>query len=291
MSDPLQHKRRFRRKNLQWLVGSLATTALGFYLSEIWKHSDSIGVYVLISSITLWIFFVLLSFWIMNYVRIADKREKTWHKSTKEREDAWLRTFGTPAELFYKMDEISQETYHDKLAYFIQQTSKGDEIFIMNHHGTKIDAEERNRQSEAHERYFYTLEQKVIEGVKYNRIICFDQSLSETVEAGYLRQYLINHCRTILILEKQHEDRIILKKSTTIFGEDIMLIMRKGKIEIAAITLDVHDPEAGSVHTESALIFHDPPDAKIIQQFASLFKRADKHGRIIKSISEQGQIS
>lgn len=106
-----------------------------------------------------------------------------------------------------------------------------------------------------------------------------------------MRPHLTEHCRRMLDIERQHSDRVVIKKSITIFSEDVLLIRKQGKVIIAAITLDVHDPNKKSVQTEAALIFHDPPDDRIIQQFVLLFERADKYGTAIKNITQAGEIT
>jgi hypothetical protein len=238
------------------------------------------------------VFIAILAFVVISFAITVENREEAWLRSTKEREDAWLQTFGPSAELVYRTDELGQETYHKTLAHFVKETSRDDEVLIMTHHKKKRIPTEKDEYERVRESYFGLLEQKVkTEGVKYHRLLCFHGPATSKAEAGYLRPSLVNHCRRMLELEKKYQDRVVLKKSTAIFEEDILLVRRNGKLHMAAMILDVHNPDQESVHGEGALIFHDPPDHKIIQQFFSLFRRTDKYGRVIKNISREGEIT
>jgi hypothetical protein len=132
--------------------------------------------------------------------------------------------------------------------------------------------------------YSQALLQKVREpGITYRRIICFDEGpVQGKIEPGYIREWLLEHSRELLEIKKHKPGKVSLKKGTVVFGPDIFLVKNK----VAVISLDIRDPISNLVHTDGTLIFHNPPDAKIIEHLYDFCMIADDGSIAVDSIPE-----
>jgi hypothetical protein len=195
----------------------------------------------------------------------------------EKREEDLLRIIGTPVELVFEpLDTIGGGKYYKILIDFLKQVSAGDEILIITNHSldeseNKFDKSERIRQLRSD--YFKLLMQKARQqGVSYRRIVCFNTRPPENkIKAGQVKQWLLDHCVQMEELRRSNPDRISLKMSDTKISADIFIVTGK----VGTIVIDVNEFQSKGAKSNACLIFHNPPDALIIEQLRKWFMEID----------------
>lgn len=198
----------------------------------------------------------------------------TFAKTAEEREAAWLKSFGTPAELVFERVGQSKGYYLRRLIESIHQASEHDEILIMTQHRSTTPIDDLSEpHKQIREEYCNLLLQKARdENVAYRRIICFDNSAGDVgFNADSVMPWLVDHFREILKVKRDNPNNISVKISRKKIGADIFVIRRK----VGAVVLDVYDLKTGGTSTSSSLFFHNPPNQQIIEQLHSWFWEID----------------
>lgn len=183
-----------------------------------------------------------------------------------------FQAIGTPAELIFERADTNKGEYYRRLINFIELASAGDEILIISQHKLNEninDQGESKERREARELYSRILLQKAMEpGITYHRIICFEEGPTKgEIKAGRLKPWLVEHCEKMLEIRKAKPQQISLKKARATINADTWVISRK----VGTIVVDIIDSQTGLVFTNGALIFHNPPNGRIIEQLRDWF--------------------
>ncbi len=270
------------RNSIRWAVitslPGLAFGAVGGWLvGEIVRPIYTTEIKLLIASfILLSVLMAVISLTMITFARRAEKREL-----------AFRDFFGTPAELVFESFDISHGAYYKRLCEFIRNVSSGDEILVMTYHRPSDVTEhpgETDDHKQARDEYYSSLIQKANEtGVKYRRILCFDEGPKDgKIQQGRIKQRLIEHCSKMLEIKRSKPDKISVKKAKTILGADIMIISRR----LAALTVDIYDIGSERVYTAGTFIFHNSPNAQIIEQLHIWFMQTDGESVAVNNIPE-----
>ena len=190
----------------------------------------------------------------------------------EDREKRWLRSIGVPAELLFERTKVNKGKYYLKLVEFINHLSAGDEVLIMSTHkryNPADDIRDTKARKRARDKYSRLLLKKVREeDVSYQRIVCFKDCPPDVdLASSYIKPWLIDHCREMLEIKQNKPHSISLKISKTLISSDIFVITGK----VGTLVVDIYDSQTGQSSTYASLIFHNPPNAQIIDQLRKWF--------------------
>jgi hypothetical protein len=150
--------------------------------------------------------------------------------------------------------------------------SAGDEILIMSKHkryNAADDIRDTRARKQTRDRYSRALLKKVREeDVSYHRIVCFDDCPADVgLDPSCIKPWLIDHCREMLEIKANKPHSVSLKISRTVISADIVVITGK----VGTLVVDIYDSQTGQSSTYASLIFHNPPNAQIIDQLRKWF--------------------
>jgi hypothetical protein len=113
---------------------------------------------------------------------------------------------------------------------------------------------------------------RVSQGSSYRRIVCFPEGPDKgKINNERLDPLVVQHCQEIQGLRRANPGRISIKKATTVFDHDFMLIGKK----IAVMIISTRDAKTGRDNRMGFLIFHNPPNARIISELYDVFQRVE----------------
>jgi hypothetical protein len=247
---------------LSFVFGIIGGKALDTLISPLFNTDTKAIVTIL---------FIVGLFVVISMIMVA-----IFSARAERREEAWLNSFGTPAELVFERGEAYKGEYYHRLIGFLERTSIGDEILIMSQHRLNDKAsevEETEARKRAREAYSALLLEKARQqGITYRRIVCFEEGTSKgEIKPERVKEWLVDHCREMLEIKRSKPDKISLKKSKTKISADIFII--RGKV--GTIVVDIYDSHDGSTHKNGATIFHSPPNREIIDQLHDWFMEID----------------
>lgn len=262
-------KATFRRlNNSRWLLPTIQAAAVfivgivGGKLFEAWMNSivDTPTKVVLAGVLTVNLVSVVILIVVVLFSRSAEKRE-----------EAWLGSFGVPAEIVFERASASEGIVYQRLIEFVNNASGDDQILIMTQHGESLPIDVGStQQTRQRVEYCEALLRKAREkNIEYRRIVSFQGTSNDLDSAmASVFPWLLDHFRSMLELKKTKPDKISLKVSRKTIGADIFVVPRK----VGAIVIDVYDPNTGVTTTNSSLFFHNPPNKQVIDQLRSWFK-------------------
>lgn len=207
---------------------------------------------------------------------------KTIVQDAEKREDKWLQQIGIPADLIFERNEESDGTYFQKFIDLVKQIEVN-EIRVMSYYQSKkADQEVSEAYNKVREEYSNFLLEKAKEpGTTYHRIMCFEEASKNKIQEQNVEQWMIDHCRKMLEIQKKKPDKISLKVSQPIIliGDIAIINNNLGFIDISIRT--------DNSITYGSLIFHNPPNAQIIERLLQWFREADIKGRAVDSVPEK----
>lgn len=275
-AQPQSTKHDIWRTLIASLPGLIFGAVGGYLLTELTKPASDEYRVILASFFVVCLLLSILSIYIIVYARRGE-----------EREELWLKAIGTPAELIFEHVDSNRGEYYRRLINIVEMASAGDEILIMSQHkvGESVSAEgEPEARKQAREMYSRVLLQKAREpGITYHRIICFDEGAAKgEVKTGRLKGWLLEHCADMLEIKKAKRDKISLKKASTKINADIFVLSGK----IGTIVVDIIESPSTPIFTNGALIFHNPPNGRVIEQLREWFLEidADEETLPVKSV-------
>lgn len=194
---------------------------------------------------------------------------------------------GTPADIIFEPIETAKGMFYLRLAESVRTASEDDEILVMAYYGPEGGVEnpkETEKYKDARAIYSKELLNKASEPtITYRRVLCFNEgAVNGRVNSNSVKQWMIDHCKEILNLQRKKPGKISLKKAKVVFGSDVFVIRNK----IAVVSLDIRDSETGLTHTDGTMIFHNPPDEKVIQHFYDFIMIADQESVAVKNVPE-----
>jgi hypothetical protein len=142
---------------------------------------------------------------------------------------------------------------------------------------------------EAMQELFSTIEERVRRGIisEYKRIICFDRETIESdhqLKAGVVRvgdgpgtihPRLAEHCRWMLGMNGcfLYVAPVILRAVVGLYGRDK-----------AGFSFETIDPDDGLRKASGVMVFSDPPNGEIIEQFRQLVRTTERRTVAVREI-------
>ena len=180
---------------------------------------------------------------------------------------------GEPAELTIESFDKSTGEYYRRLERLIDRLGPGDEVFVLAYHSRSVtEGQARNPvHADARRAYLDTLLRKAQEGVIYRRILCFEPVDGQVrVRPEFMREHTRNHCIDMIDLTAVlGAGAIAVKKAPAHVTADILIINH----EVGAISMETY-AEAERTYTAGALIVHDPPNGRIVDQLRAWWEDA-----------------
>jgi serine/threonine protein kinase len=194
---------------------------------------------------------------------------------------------GTPAEL--AMDTAPKRTgaYYHKLLPLVENVLPGEEIVIAANEQDPIeDSQISDAYGPARQQFYEMLIHKVksTAGVRYRRIVC----VPDGPDVGKLSEsrfrWSFPHCEAMLRLNEESRKTVCrLSVAKSIANYDILVFGTR----VAVMTLDTRIPTEGGKHRagkSGVLIFHNPPNAQIIERLRDTFDEIDKGSAPVNSL-------
>jgi hypothetical protein len=188
---------------------------------------------------------------------------------------------GEPAELTIETFAKSTGEYYRRLERLIDRLGRGDEVLVLSYHfRPATEGQARNPvHADARQAYLDTLLRKAREGVTYRRILCFEEIDGDLrVRPELLSEHTRNHCISMIDLAAELETgAVAIKKARALVTADILIINH----ETGAISMETY-AEAERTYTAGALIVHDPPNGRIVDQLRAWWEGADAKSGVVR---------
>lgn len=208
--------------------------------------------------------------------------------STEQRETEWLKRVGTPARLELGMAEGSAGMGMQIEA--VKAMKPGSDFTVMlyvDRDGGRSDAYIIADQSR--EQFYASIMEQLRRGVirEYTRLICFDHEVlanDPELRSGILRvgegpgtisKSLAEHCRLMLETPRcfVYVAPVIMRNFIALYGTDK-----------ASMTVDTITRETGARSVLGAMLFHDPPNGEIVEQFRQIERAAERRTVAVNKI-------
>lgn len=202
--------------------------------------------------------------------------------STEQREEEWLKRVGTPARL--------DLTTFDTVIEIVKAMSPGSDYTVMFYVGADggspiISGEPDLRREELYSVTLELLKRGTVR--EYKRIICFENHVLANdleLKSGILRvgegpgtidRLMGEHCRVMMATKNRS-----LYVAPAVF-RGVLLLYGMDK---ASITLESADQDAGSRRVAGTLIFSDPPNGEIVEQFRQIERATERRMVAVREI-------
>jgi hypothetical protein len=215
---------------------------------------------------------------VFEFVLSADDRERTSAESTRRREEEWLKRVGTPARL--ELDLVGGRLAATAVAEAVKAISPGGDYTVMFYYGSEGGREQFSAKT-ARETIFSSVLERVKHGTlrEYKRIICFDNDVlanDHELKSGILRvgegpgtidREMGDHCR--LMMET---------KGCSLYVAPAVLrsIVALHGVDKASFSVETFDQGTGGRRSAGILIFSDPPNGEIIEQFRQMERATER---------------
>lgn len=268
----------FRRELLNALfvlvVGSLVSTAFEAFHVEFDLHLWALIVLGLATALGGYVVF--------ESTVSAHEREE----STRRREEEWLKRVGTPALLDLNTTDSTTNLGVSAAVRAVKAMSPGSDLTLMIYIGGGT---QMIITTDMMEELYSTIEERVRRGTirEYKRIICFDHEAIESdheLKAGVLRvgegprtihPRLGQHCRWMLGTKGcfLYVAPVILRAVLGLYGRDK-----------AGFSFETIDPDDGLRKAAGVMVFSDPPNGEIIEQFRQLVRTTERRTVAVREI-------
>jgi hypothetical protein len=119
---------------------------------------------------------------------------------------------------------------------------------------------------------------KATEGVSYRRILCFGPDQADgPLPANFVRPHIKEHCLKMLDIATQHPGNVVVKRAPAILMADIFIINH----QLGAISMETY-AESAQLYTAGALIVHDPPNGRIIEQLRAWWDETYANSTVLR---------
>jgi hypothetical protein len=210
----------------------------------------------------------------LRFMAATEDRERATAEETRQREEEWLRRVGTPA----RLETITRIT---EIVFAMRE---GSDYTVMFYYGSEGGGESRRRTELQRQRLLETLG-VLLERVKqgkireYKRIICFDRDVlanDPELKSGVLRvgegpgtidRTTGDHCRLIMNSKacSLYVAPAVLHSSLAFLGVDQV---------VQYITVD---EQGGGRMVNGGILFCDPPNGEIVEQFRRIERATERH--------------
>ncbi len=211
--------------------------------------------------------------------------------STEDREKEWLKRVGTPARLELSAEAMAAEDAGaGRLGIIdaLKAMSPGSDLTVMYYFGSEGGKETPAVQKFREEAYSSILELLNRGTIReYKRIICFDDDVlanDHELKSGVLRvgegpgtiyRGMGNHCRLMMATKG-----CSLYVAPVVFRAVVALI----GVNKASISVETVGQSAGGRSMVGALLFSDPPNAEIIEQFRQMARATERRMVAVREI-------
>jgi hypothetical protein len=215
---------------------------------------------------------------VFEFVLSAEARERASEESTRRREEEWLKRVGNPAHLDYSFDRAGVTP---SILDATRAMKPGSDLTFMTYVGSE-GGRERVITEEARRLLFSVVMEQLKRRVirEYKRLLCFDYHVLENtpeLKSGILRvgegpgtisRQLGEQCR--LMMETKgcslYVAPAILKNIVGLFGTDTV-----------SVSLETADQQTGARSLAGIMLFYDPPNGEIIEQFRQIERDTERH--------------
>ena len=199
--------------------------------------------------------------------------------SAEDREKEWLKRVGTPALLDVGQEEGSFGTR--SVIEAIKTLSPGSDYTVMYYYGSEGGGEETIFSKQAREGLYGTIIEQLKRGAirEYKRIICFDHDVlsnDRELKSGVLRvgegpgtinRQMGVHCRVML------ETKGCSLYVAPVVFRAIVGLMGADKV---SMTVETADQKTGDRTVLGVMLFHDPPNGEIVEQFRQIERATER---------------
>jgi len=214
---------------------------------------------------------------VFEFVLCAEKREIEGLKKSEQRELEWLKLVGTPARLDYR---VAGAAVAPSVLDAIRAMKPGSDLTYMTYVSSEGGAE-RVVTEEARKLAFSVIMEQLKRGTirEYKRLLCFDHEVLENnfeLKLGIIRvgegpgtitRHLGEQCR--LMMETKgcsiYVAPVLLRNIVGFYGTDTV-----------SMTLEMADQRTGVRTSAGIMLFYDPPNGEIIEQFRQIERETER---------------
>jgi hypothetical protein len=200
--------------------------------------------------------------------------------TAEDREKEWLKRVGTPARL--DVGVVGAGLGLGVVTEAVKAMSPGSDLTFMSYYGSEGGTEAVfTKQTRDREGFYRAIIEALKRGTirEYKRIICFDQDVlsnDHELKSGVLRvgegpgtvnRQLADHCR--LMMETKG---CSLYVAPVVFRAIVGLI----GVDKVSMTVETADQNTGGRTVLGVILFSDPPNGEIIEQFRQMERATEK---------------
>jgi hypothetical protein len=228
---------------------------------------------------------------VFEFVLSAEERERTSAESTCRREEEWLKRVGTPARLELSTEELAAgETGAGRVGVVeaMKAMSPGSDLTVMYYFGSE-GGKDTPAIKEIREKNYGSMLELVKRGTirEYQRIICFENDVlanDHELKSGVLRvgegpgtnyRAMGDHCRLMMATKgcSLYVAPVVVRANVALIG-----------VDKAAISVETVAQSAGGESLANYLLFSDPPNGEIIEEFRQMERATERRMVAIREI-------
>jgi hypothetical protein len=241
--------------------------------------SAAIAAFQVKFNLPVWTFIVMgVAIAVSGYVMFEIGRG--FMASTEDREKEWLKRVGNPARL--ELGLVEGGAAVDLLNQTTKAMRPGSDLTVLTYVGPEGDAAMGGRMGdEARVQFYRSIVDLLKRGAvrEFKRLLCFDHDVlanDPELKSGILRvgegpgtitRLMGEHCR--LMMETKgcslYVAPAVLRNTVGLYGTDKV-----------AMTVETRDPDTGVRTVPGILLFADPPNGEIIEQFRQLERATER---------------
>jgi hypothetical protein len=212
--------------------------------------------------------------------------------STENREKEWLKRVGTPARLELNMDvgdlTVAAAGAVAVVDEAVKAMSPGSDLTMMYYFGSE-GGKAAAVSEEAREKLYSSILELLKRGTirEYKRIICFDHDVlanDHELKSGVLRvgegpgtihKAMADHCRLMMATKgcSLYVAPVVFRAFVGLYG-----------VDKASINVETVDQGAGGRRIAGVMLFSDPPNGEIIEQFRQIERATEKRMVAVREI-------
>jgi hypothetical protein len=225
----------------------------------------------------------------LGHMASSENREQALAEATRRRQEEWLKRVGTPARLELGMREGSAGIGTQIEA--VKAMKPGSDLTAMlyvDRDGGRSDA--YLIADQAREQFYASIMEQLRSGVirDYKRLICFDHEvlandpelMSDVLKVGEgpgtISKRAAEHCRLML-----ETPRCFVYVAPVVMRNNFIALYGTDK---ASMTVETIGRETGARSVLGAMLFHDPPNGEIVEQFRQIERAAERRMVAVREI-------
>ena len=216
----------------------------------------------------------------LEVISSAEEREKASAELTRQREEEWLKRVGTPAQ--FKVNQEDKDEGMDWVIANVRAMRPGSDLTTMFYVTKDGGSPFVNRGNDPKRQELYsTILNNLKQGTirQYKRIMCFDHDVlanNPELRSGVLRvgegsgtidRLSGDHCR--LLMETKGCSLYI---APAVF-RGVVVLCGEDKV---SLNLDTVDQATGGRIAAGIMLFYDPPNGEIVEQFRQIERATER---------------